>query len=373
MFCTKCGKQIIFQDNFCQKCGALIAKTDHPVVFDTIDLSSIQYAKLFNRIKAFLIDLIILYIIGVFNGPLHYFLIGFVKSFYKTLFGSFAVELTIDTSIYLHIIISIFLGCLYFTFMESSSKKATFGKMAMKIIVTNLDGEKLSIQKSTARFFLKIFLAAPLLIGFLVNRYTYKKQALHDFLTGSIVIDDLPKHTTAPVFHSIKTLGLMNLSDYKIYAGFWKRFLAMIVDLLILHVIIFLSEAHYSLAKLIHYIYTYLTGTDPRSDESIPVIISIITINWIYYALMESSHKQATLGKIGLAIIVTDRYGNRISFGRATGRYFGKFISTLILLIGFIIAGFTKKKEALHDIMAGCLIINKPIKNRKGEEKSCNY
>jgi uncharacterized RDD family membrane protein YckC len=54
--------------------------------------------------------------------------------------------------------------------------------------------------------------------------------------------------------------------------------------------------------------------------------------------------------------VVTDLEGNRITFGRATGRYFGKYLSSLILLIGFIMAAFTEKKQALHDIMAGCLL-----------------
>ena len=80
---------------------------------------------------------------------------------------------------------------------------------------------------------------------------------------------------------------------------------------------------------------------------------------WLYFALMESSSKQATLGKMALGIIVTDLNGNRLSFGRATGRYFGKIISGAILMIGYIMAGFTEKKQALHDIIAGCLVVNR--------------
>jgi len=80
---------------------------------------------------------------------------------------------------------------------------------------------------------------------------------------------------------------------------------------------------------------------------------------WLYFALMESSSKQATLGKMALSIIVTDMNGNRLTFGRATGRYFGKIISGMILMIGYIMAGFTEKKQALHDIIAGCLVVNK--------------
>jgi uncharacterized RDD family membrane protein YckC len=78
---------------------------------------------------------------------------------------------------------------------------------------------------------------------------------------------------------------------------------------------------------------------------------------WLYFALMESSAKGATLGKMALGLRVTDLSGNRISFGRATGRYFGKIVSGMIFSIGYIMAGFTQQKQALHDIMAGCLVV----------------
>ena len=81
--------------------------------------------------------------------------------------------------------------------------------------------------------------------------------------------------------------------------------------------------------------------------------------HWLYYTLMESSRYQATLGKIVVGAIVTDLNGSRISFARANGRFFGKWISGAIFDIGFLIAAFTDKKQALHDILAGCLVIQK--------------
>jgi uncharacterized RDD family membrane protein YckC len=84
-----------------------------------------------------------------------------------------------------------------------------------------------------------------------------------------------------------------------------------------------------------------------------------LILQWLYFALMESSKNQATLGKMIVGIIVTDLYGNRISFGKASGRFFGKILSGLILNIGYIIAAFTEKKQALHDMIAGCLVVNK--------------
>ena len=89
------------------------------------------------------------------------------------------------------------------------------------------------------------------------------------------------------------------------------------------------------------------------------LIVVVAILGWLYFALMESSKTQATLGKMALGLKVTDLEGNRISFGRATGRYFGKIISGMIIYIGYILAGLTEKKQALHDIMASCLVVRK--------------
>jgi uncharacterized RDD family membrane protein YckC len=74
---------------------------------------------------------------------------------------------------------------------------------------------------------------------------------------------------------------------------------------------------------------------------------------------MESSERQATIGKKALGIIVTDAHGKRITFYRASGRHFGKIVSSITLGVGFVMAGFTKKKQALHDIMFDCLVVVK--------------
>jgi uncharacterized RDD family membrane protein YckC len=74
---------------------------------------------------------------------------------------------------------------------------------------------------------------------------------------------------------------------------------------------------------------------------------------------MESSSRQATLGKMALGIVVTDMDGKRISFGRAVGRNLGKIISQIILFIGFLMVAFTQKKQGLHDIIANCLVVVK--------------
>lgn len=147
------------------------------------------------------------------------------------------------------------------------------------------------------------------------------------------------------------------------YAGFWQRVLASIIDsfitsigsllILLLLILIFNSEKQYSIAFTIWYILA-------------------VVIVWFYYALMEISSKQGTLGKMALGIKVTDLNGNRISFSRATGRHFGKFISSLILCVGFIMVAFTQKKQGLHDMMARCLVVNSNIRDTKSDHISSN-
>src|SRR5208282_6521696 len=86
------------------------------------------------------------------------------------------------------------------------------------------------------------------------------------------------------------------------------------------------------------------------------IFLLVLFGSWLYEALMESSSYQATLGKMIFGMKVTDLYGNRISFGRATGRHFAKILSGMILCIGFIMVGLTERKQGLHDLLAGTLV-----------------
>ena len=87
-------------------------------------------------------------------------------------------------------------------------------------------------------------------------------------------------------------------------------------------------------------------------------ILGAIVISWLYFAMMESSQRQATFGKAMLNLRVSDVNGNRLSFGHASGRYFSKIITGLVPFgIGYIMAGFTQKKQALHDFIASTVVI----------------
>jgi uncharacterized RDD family membrane protein YckC len=122
------------------------------------------------------------------------------------------------------------------------------------------------------------------------------------------------------------------------YAGFWKRFVAYLIDGIILGIV-----------------GAILTS---QMDEAAAGTVTTI-LGWLYFAGMESSSRQATLGKSVLGIYVTDIDGNRISFLRATGRYFAKILSGLILGIGYIMAAFTARKQALHDMIASTLVLDR--------------
>jgi uncharacterized RDD family membrane protein YckC/ribosomal protein L40E len=139
------------------------------------------------------------------------------------------------------------------------------------------------------------------------------------------------------------------------YAGFWRRFVALIIDGLLLGIVGRLVFGRFAVP--------FLLFPKIKSLMAPNFFFSYFTLGWVYYSLMESSYRQATLGKMAIGIMVTDLEGKRISFARATGRHFAKIISLLILYIGFIMAGFTHKKQALHDLIADCLVVKKPKNN----------
>lgn len=149
------------------------------------------------------------------------------------------------------------------------------------------------------------------------------------------------------------------------YAGFWLRFVALIIDQLLLYFVVMILLLPFA-ASVGMGMRGMATGRPPDLQALLPMIhvmfrlaLLRIIVHWLYYSLLESSAWQGTLGKKALGLEVTDLDGSRISFGRATGRFFAKFISWIILGIGFIMAGFTEKKQALHDILAGALVIRK--------------
>jgi uncharacterized RDD family membrane protein YckC len=121
------------------------------------------------------------------------------------------------------------------------------------------------------------------------------------------------------------------------YAGFWVRFVAFVIDACIV---------------------ALASGIAAAGTMGVGVVVSFVA-PWIYEAFMLSSEWQATVGKRAVSIVVTGTDGSRISFARATGRHFAKYLSGFLLFIGFIMAAFTVRKQALHDMIAETLVINR--------------
>ena len=143
------------------------------------------------------------------------------------------------------------------------------------------------------------------------------------------------------------------------YAGFWERFLAYCIDSAVLTlgsvIVGFLG------AFFIGFIMA-LMGMEVEEMENFFVILYYIlafVLSCLYFTIMESSGMQATLGKKALNLAVTDLSGNRITFGRANGRYWSKLVSIAIFGIGYIMAAFTEKHQALHDMIAGTFVVKK--------------
>ena len=151
------------------------------------------------------------------------------------------------------------------------------------------------------------------------------------------------------------------------YGGFWLRFLAYLIDGAVITIgVCVVAIPMFFLTGL----GAFLSEIHPEEDwneNGVWVLIAVfllfgaasLVVTWLYHAWMESSDWQATVGKKALGLVVTDMEGHRVSFWRATGRHFAKIVSNMIYPFGHILAGFTEKKQALHDMIAGCVTLRR--------------
>jgi uncharacterized RDD family membrane protein YckC len=155
--------------------------------------------------------------------------------------------------------------------------------------------------------------------------------------------------------------GAVYAAPTSAYGGFWIRFLAVVIDGIIVRVVTIPFAALLGAFGILHHPNVF-RGRMDESDvialvaASATLVPIILGISWLYEALLTSSTWQGTVGKKLLNLKVIDEAGNRISFLRATGRHFAKYYVSSILLIGFIMAAFTDRKRALHDFIAGTLV-----------------
>jgi uncharacterized RDD family membrane protein YckC len=131
------------------------------------------------------------------------------------------------------------------------------------------------------------------------------------------------------------------------FAGFWRRVLAYLIDgLVILAVQVALTLLVFLIAP-----------NDLQAAANIAPVAALIA--WAYFALLESSPARATLGKLALNLFVADLHGDPIGFWRATARYWLKILSSLVVGLGWLMPAFTPRKQALHDLLAGTLVLRR--------------
>jgi len=154
--------------------------------------------------------------------------------------------------------------------------------------------------------------------------------------------EDPPDEIAGPVHAPAGTRG---------YAGFWRRTVALCIDSIALGIIGLPIGLIPDLAPPVD------AGPSAALGRLSASIAARLLLAWIYYASLESSAWQATLGKRAIGIRVTDGSGARIGFGRASGRYVAKLLSCLTIGLGFLIAAFTARRQALHDLLANTLVM----------------
>ena len=163
-------------------------------------------------------------------------------------------------------------------------------------------------------------------------------------------------------------VGAIAYASNVTFAGFWLRFVAYLLDSVIIGLgVMVLFVPFFFLMGGVAMLETLPRGHGERVDPAqftafLGLILTLVALGsvakWLYFAYLESGEKQATWGKQALGLYVTDLTGQRITFGRATGRFFAKFVTGLIPLgIGFIMAGFTERRQALHDMIASTLVL----------------
>lgn len=146
---------------------------------------------------------------------------------------------------------------------------------------------------------------------------------------------------------SASTVGLPALREEVALAGFWRRVLAYLIDGVLLFGIQFLLTALVMLAGPV----------DPVSLANVALVSW--AIGWAYFTILESSPARGTLGKMALNLYVGDAHGDPITYKRALLRNFMKTFSWLLLGFGFVLAAFTPRKQGLHDVLAGTLVLRK--------------
>jgi uncharacterized RDD family membrane protein YckC len=182
-----------------------------------------------------------------------------------------------------------------------------------------------------------------------INPYAIQANPHDEAFWGDLEKSQAPKMVGAPTPAAAAPTASGSKAPTN-YAGFWLRGAALLIDGVVLMVLGgsfgFVAGFGMGLAGY---------GDDEKLLQAVGFGLGLI-IQWAYYVFMESSNKMATVGKSLLGLVVTDMDGRKIGFGRANGRFFGKYLSAFTFGIGLIMAGFTQKKQTLHDMITSTLV-----------------
>jgi len=170
-------------------------------------------------------------------------------------------------------------------------------------------------------------------------------------LEGSAPAPAPSERTYAPPFVTPAAMPAAQPAYSDRYAGFWRRFAAYWIDWFIF----FAFELFIAAARGVP-----LSARQSMEPAEVAKGLLVgLLIGWLYAATFESSPWQATIGKRAMDIYVTNLKGHRLNFVQASGRFFGKVVSAIILGIGFFMIAFTERKQGLHDLLAGCLVVRR--------------
>lgn len=214
-------------------------------------------------------------------------------------------------------------------------------------------GERIfsTVKNSLASFFGGSILGGAILLAVFTLRERAKKRLAPPAMTARL--GDLPLAPTEPVARTPDHAREISGEAPAAYAGFWLRCAATLIDAAVMFFpLLFITVIGYHILEAVFVTKQYGAHLALLAWPLISIIFSLF-----YFSLLEGSRPQATLGKMAVGLRVSDLKGRRLTLGRAAGRTLAKYLSSLTFGVGFIMCGFTKKKQALHDVVASCLVL----------------
>ena len=191
-----------------------------------------------------------------------------------------------------------------------------------------------------------------------IGPFTHEQLIEQGITADTLVLSPLSEHWQSAGELPELTQYFQEAGIYKPYqailANFWWRLLALLIDTTIIYAFIIAGIAFMDIV-LVFIGKKVLDGDD--NDTTTVLTLIFLLVNLFYFSLMESSRKQATIGKIACGLKVVDENGFRISFSKALGRYFGKILSSFVCYAGFLVVLFSDNRQAWHDQLAHTYVL----------------